>query len=286
MQKEAISGAFIGLEWTPACSWCWIRTDAAEIRDILRSGPSGADSGPDVLWQTKNKIVLRLKTASGLDLACKWYVKLRWLPYGFSWTQATKEAYNFKRLAHIGLPLVKLVAAGEGRGFFRIHSAFLVTEYADGFQDGRYFFESFSYEPRMRDEFTRRNLILLARMHDAGFLHGGFTPMNELWRKLPEPDEEGNQLDILWIDLATCRRMWFWSRKQQCIAQDLGDFLRFYSFTAEERRAYLRLYLEATKVKRFDLDSLCRAVEEYFAARARRKEEKAARKAKENKANA
>ena len=48
MQKETISGAFTGLEWTPACSWCWIRTDAAEIRDILRSGPSGADSGPDV----------------------------------------------------------------------------------------------------------------------------------------------------------------------------------------------------------------------------------------------
>ncbi len=286
MRKETISARFTDLEWTPARSWCWIRTDAAELRDVLRSGPPGADSGQEVLWQTKNKYVLRLKTSSGLDLACKWYAKLRWLPYGFSWTQAMKEAYNFKRLTHLGLPLVKLAAVGEGRGFFTIRNCVLVTEYADGFLDGRYFFESMSHELEMRDEFTRRNLILLARMHDAGLCHGGFTPMNELWRKLPEPDAEGNRMDIRWIDIATCRRMWFWCRKRQCFAQDLGDFLRFYSFTEEERRAYLRIYLEATKVKRFDLDTLCRAVEEYFAARVRRKEEKAARKAKKNKADA
>ena len=283
MRKETISDTFTILEWTPVCSWCWIRKDAAEIRDVLLAGPPGAVSGPDVLWQTQKKTVLRLKTASGLDLACKWGVDVRWLPYGFSWTQAMKEAYNFKRLAHVELPLVKLVAVGEERGFFSIRNYFLVTEYADGFQDGRYFFESFSYEPWMRDEFTRRNFALIARLHDAGFCHGGFTPMNELWRKLPEPDAEGNRLDIRWIDIATCSRAWGQNLKR-LIAEDLVNFLRFYSFTEAERREHLRGYLEATKSKRFDLETLCRAVEEELVDRVRRKEEKVARKAKKNKA--
>ena len=282
MRKETISARFTGLEWTPVCSWCWIRKDAAEIRDVLRAGPPGAVSGPDLLWQTQKKTVLRQKTASGLDLAYKWGVNVRWLPYGFSWTQAMKEAYNFKRLAHIGLPLVKLVAVGEERGFFSIRNYFLVTEYADGFLDGRYFFESMSNETEMRDEFTRRNFTLIARLHDAGFCHGGFTPMNELWRKLPEPDAEGNRLDIRWIDIATCSRAWG-QKLKRLIAEDLGNFLRFYSFTEAERREHLRVYLEATKVKRFDLDTLCRAVEAELVDRVRRKEEKVARKAKKNK---
>ena len=285
MRKETVSAGFTGLEWTPLRSWFWVHRDAAEIRDVLRAGPPGLDSGPEVLWQTKNKYVLRLKTASGLDLACKWYVNIRQFPYSFLWTLAAKEAYNFKRFADIGLPLVKLVAAGEGRGFFNIRNAFVVTEFAEGFLDGRYFMEAFPHDNAMRDEFTRKNLVLIARLHDAGFCHSGFTPMNELWRKLPKPDANGDQLDIRWIDIATCYRAWGWFLKRR-IVEDLGNFLRFYAFTPEERGEFLRIYLNATKVKRFDPDALCRAVEEYFAARVCRKEEKAARKAKENKANA
>jgi len=287
MRKETVSARFTGLEWTPLRPWFWLRRDAAEIRDVLRAGPPGTDpgSGVDVLWRTKNKYVLRLKTASGLDLAYKFGTNIRWLPYGFSWTQAVKEAYKIKRLVHVGLPLVKLVAIGEDRGFFRIRSAFLVTEFADGFLDGRCFFESLSHETALRDEFTRGNFILIARLHDAGFFHGGFTPMNELWRKLPEPDAEGRSMEFRWVDVARCRRAWGRGLKRR-IAEDFGNFLRFYPFTAEERREHLRTYLEATKVKRFDLDTLCRAVEEELAARVRRKEEKDAEKAKKNKANA
>lgn len=285
MRKETVSDRFTGFEWTPLRPWCWIRRDAAELRDVLRAGPPGVDSGSEVLWRTKNKYVLRLKTASGLDLAYKCGRNIRWLPYGFSWTQAVKEAYKLKRLAHVGLPLVKLVAVGEDRGFFRIRSAFLVTEFADGFLDGRHFFESLSHETALRDEFTRGNFVLLARLHDAGFFHGGFTPMNELWRRLPEPDAEGRRMEIRWIDVARCRRAWGRGLKRR-IVRDLGDFLRFYPFTAEERRAHLQVYLEATKVKRFELDTLCRAVEEELAARIRRKQARDAEKAKKNKADA
>ena len=286
MRKETISGAFTGWESSLIRPWYWIRKDAAEIRDILRAGPPGMDSGAEVIWKTKNKYVLRMKTASGLDLAFKWYAKVRQFPYSFLWTLATKEAYHFNQFANLGLPLVKLVAAGEDRGFFDIRNCFLVTEFADGFLDGRYFFESLSHETAMRDEFTRKNFILIARMHDAGICHFGFTPMNELWRKLPEPDAEGNQLEVRWLDIATCHRVWVWWNMKRYIAEDLGYYLWHYSLTPEERRGFLRVYLDATKVKRFDLDTLCRAVEEDIAARIRREEVKAARKAKKNKANA
>lgn len=282
MGKETISGAFTGRERSLTHPWRWIREDAAELSEALRAGPPGVDSGPEVLWRTKNKYVLRIKTASGLDLACKWYERIRQAPYSFSWTQAAKEAYNFKLLANVGLPLVKLVATGEDRGFLHIRTAFLATEYADGFLDGRYFFESLSHETGMRDEFTRSNFVLIARLHDAGFCHGGFTPMNELWRKMPEPDAEGRTMEIRWLDIATCHRAWGPVLKRR-IVEDLGNFLRFYSFTAEERRECLRIYLESTKVKRFELDSLCRAVEENLAARIRWKQAKEAKKAGKNK---
>ena len=107
--------------------------------------------------------------------------------------------------------------------------------------------------------------------------------MNELWRKLPEPDAEGNRLDIRWIDIATCSRAWG-QKLKRLIAEDLGNFLRFYAFTEAERREHLRVYLEAAKVRRFDLDSLCRAVEEELVDRVRRKQARDAEKARKNKA--
>jgi len=279
MKNETISGAFTGKERSLLYSWRWVREDAAELLDVLRAGPPGLESGLEVLWKTKNKYTLRLKTASGLDLASKWYAKIRQAPYSFSWTHAAKEAYNFTLLADVGLPLVKLVAVGEERLPLYIRSGVIVTEFADGFLDGRTFFESMSHEIAMRDEFTRRNFILVARMHDAGFCHGGFTPMNELWRMLPEPDADGNRMEIRWIDIATCRRAKDDALKRR-IVEDLGNFMRFYAFTPDERREYLRIYLDAAKVRRFDLDTLHRAVEETIAARIRRKQAKEEKKRK------
>ncbi len=260
-------------------SWRWVREDAAEILDALRAGPPGIDSGLEVLGKTKTKYVLRMKTASGLDLACKWHAKVRQTPYAVSWTHAAKEAYNFTLLADLGLPLVKLVAVGEKRLPLYIHNAFIITEFANGFRDGRHFVMSLSNETAMRDEFIRRNFILVARMHDAGFYHRGFSPVNELWRKLPEPDADGNLLELRWIDIATCRQAKDDDMKR-FVADDLGNFLRFFPFTSEERREYLRNYLDAVKVRRFDLDTLCRAVDENIAARIRRKLEKEEKKRK------
>ena len=279
MKTETVSGAFTGKERSLTHSWRWVREDVVEILDALRAGPPGLESGLEVLWKTKNKYTLRLKTASGLDLACKWYVKNRQLPYSFSWTHAAREAYNFKLLADVGLPLVKLVAAGEERHPLHVRSSFIITEFADGFLDGRCFFESMIHEIALRDEFTHRNFALVARMHDAGFYHRGFTPMNELWRILPESDADGSRMEIRWIDIATCGRARGAVLKRH-IVDDLGLFLWFYPLTAEERREYLRVYLDAAKVRRFDLDALHRAVEAYVAEKTRRKKAGAEKKRK------
>ncbi len=271
MAKETVSKAFTGQERSMLRPWRWVREDAAEILDALRAGPPGADSGLELLWKTKTKYVLRMKTASGLDLACKWYAKVRQTPYAVSWTHAAKEAYNFRRLGDLGLPLVKLVAVGEVRFPLYIRNAFIVTEFADGFLDGRCFFEAPDRERALLDEFIRRNFAHVARLHDAGICHGGFNPMNELWRKLPEPDAEGHRMELRWIDIATCHPA-SGDRLKRCIAEDFANFLRFYPFVGvEERRAYLQGYLDAAKVRRFEPDALCRAVEDALDACARRK---------------
>ncbi|MBO4631703.1 MAG: hypothetical protein J5858_07245 [Lentisphaeria bacterium] len=92
-------------------------------------------------------------------------------------------------------------------------------------------------------------------MHDAGIYHRGFTPANELWRRRPAPDQNGNQLDIIWIDVASCRKLPS-SFLRKKIPDDFVNFLRFFQFREEEYRSFLQAYSKAVKVPRIDLEEL------------------------------
>ena len=150
--------------------------------------------------------------------------------------------------------------------------AFLITEFALGFRDGRSFCPGgeMAGEEELRREFCIRNFRLLARLHDHGIIHGGFTPATDLWRPLSAPDGNGGRMELAWIDVATCRRCTA-GGLQRNIPDDFANFMRFFDFSAEERLALLREYCDASEIVRFSPGELSEAVDRALAARAKKR---------------
>ena len=196
----------------------------------------------------------------------KTYERMRSLRYMlFHTSPLVNEALNYRLIGDLGMPLPKLLAVGERRRFFWLESGYLVTEFADGFRNGMDFMPRgvLGGERLLRLEFCRRNLRRLARIHDAGIFHRGFNPGNLLWRRLPEQDADGNHLELLWIDLANCRRRPRFLLRHGVI-HDLVMFFRYFDFTAAERRELMREYHAAAQRPLHRLETLVALVEKMF----------------------
>ena len=273
MTAETVSDIFTGREAHLSRSWQWLRSDfAEEFRQLIEAGADRDDApGSEIIWNTRHKYTLKITTGTGRVIAFKKYRKLRLFPYLYHRTPTAREAQNYQRLQLLGLPMAELLAVGDTRRCFRPESSFIVTEFASGCQDGRAFDPGgeLEGETAWRDEFCRRNFELIAKLHDAGYYHRGFTPANELWRKRPEPDAAGNRLDIIWIDVASCRRL-LPPMLRRKIPDDFVNFLRFFPFKPEEYEVFLQAYCRAVKVKRFEPAELCAEVRRRLAENAAR----------------
>ena len=269
MISESVSAIFTGREIRQSHAWQWLRTDfAEEFHQLTAAGADRDDSGSEIIWNTRHKYTLKIRTAAGRVVAFKRYRTLRLFPYIYHMTPTAREALNYQKFQLLGLPMARLLAVGDDRRRFRPLSSFIVTEFAENCRDGRTFYPGGELESKTawRDEFCRRNFELIAKLHDAGIYHRGFTPANELWRPRPEPDEAGNELDIIWIDVASCRKLPAgWLRKR--IPDDFVNFLRFFDFPTDTIRGFLQSYCNAVKVPRFDSDELCAEVETRLKAK-------------------
>ena len=272
MTGEIVSKIFTGREIRLCGTWRWLHADfAEEFHQLTASGADRAGSGGEVIWKTRHKCTLKIQTAAGRVIACKQYSKLRLFPYLYHCTPTAREAVNYQRLAQLGLPMAKLLAVGDERCFFRPRSSFIVTEFAENCQDGRAFYPGgrLESETAWRDEFCRRNFELIAKLHDAGIYHRGFTPANELWRRRSAPDENGNLLDIIWIDVASCRKLPSALLRKK-IPEDFVNFLRFFQFSEEQHRIFLQAYCDAVKVRRFEPEELFSEVKNRLKERLRK----------------
>ena len=269
MISESVSAIFTGREIRQSHAWQWLRSDfAEEFHQLTAAGADRDDSGSEIIWNTRHKYTLKIRTAAGRVVAFKRYRTLRLFPYIYHMTPTAREALNYQKFQLLGLPMARLLAVGDDRRRFRPLSSFIVTEFAENCRDGRTFYPGGELKSKTawRDEFCRRNFELIAKLHDAGIYHRGFTPANELWRPRPEPDEAGNELDIIWIDVASCRKLPAgWLRKR--IPDDFVNFLRFFDFPTDTIRGFLQSYCNAVKVPRFDSDELCAEVETRLKAK-------------------
>ena len=127
-------------------------------------------------------------------------------------------------------------------------TAFLITEFAEGYSDGRDFtaMKAVITDRKLLDEFILRNLELLAKLHDNNILHRGFTPANLLYKLRETPDAAGNQLDLMWIDIASCRKLPRFLLKRS-VTVDFEQFFRFFDFSDTELLEYIKHYCKQSK---------------------------------------
>jgi serine/threonine protein kinase len=241
-------------------SWQWISADFAEEFEELCQNPANfTPEGPgEVIWQTRNKYVLLLTTKSGRKVIYKTtpYIKRshqylhRRSPFG-------NEAWYFQKFAQMGLPMAKLLAAGDVRTNFMLKSGFVITEFAEGFSNGGDFIPGNSLGENfpLRDAYIRKNLEYMAYIHDKRILHRGTTPMNFLYR------QNGEVLELVWIDVATSHYKPFFYRMKPGIVMEIANFLRFFQLNAEERKCYIDYYHNCVKRRYYSTAELTRKVD-------------------------
>ena len=231
-------------------SWRYVKPSFAAVFDELEARGELSENGSGKnIWGTRSKFVLKISLPDGGAAAFKgfhrisrpWRFVLRPSLCGF-------EAENFSRAAALGIPVPELLAVGDERCFFRLKNAFLMTRFAEGFRDGRDFMPGgiMAADLPARDEFLRRNLEFLARFHDAGLLHRGFTPANLMWNLRSIPDGSGNRLELLWIDLASCRRRPLFIINRLC-ADELNRCFAPLELSAEKTGELVKFYCSARK---------------------------------------
>ena len=242
----AFSEKFISLR----SSWRYcLDSFAGTFEELLQRGALCESSSGEIIWSTRNKYVIKLPAENGTSVAYKGFRRItKPCSYLLRPSACGSEAVNYQRIADLGIPVPELLAAGEERVWFRLKNAFLITRFAEGFLNGRYFLEGAPHEAEheLRDEFLRRHLALLAHFHDCGMIHRGFTPANIMWKKRSGPDAEGNRLDLLWLDLASCRKV-----PLPYIAlqghTDIAACLDPFGFSREKSLSFVEVYCAARK---------------------------------------
>lgn len=248
-------------------TWRWAAPEfEAALEQILT--PGGLD-GAECIWKTRHKEVwkCRVETPAGpKTVIYKCSYSSRPLFYAFHYSKNAREAANYRGLAAIGIPMAHLLGCGDFRDGRILRRSFLVTEFAEGFRDGRAFLPGgiAGQESELRDEFLRGNLRYLAKMHEAHCTHRGFLPNNLLWRK----QAAGNTPELRWIDVASA---FFCPLPERLfvreIARDLATLSAAMKLDGELRAELIRFYLSVNRRTTLSFDELTRRVADAVARR-------------------
>ena len=213
-------------------SWHWNREDFSEQWKRILKEEGGSDASDGTFYKTRFKGVRLLTVpSSGGDyrVAFKTYREKRFIRYLFRPSLAAREARGFDVAASLGIPVVEVLALGEERCCLKLVSAYFVTRFAENTESLLYFKE----HPDRRGDLMRllkENIAMLAKMHAAGYIHGGAHPRNFLWRTTAD-----GTIESVWIDLATVRKMSPGNRKWwKYILTDLTDFTEVFQLTQAE----------------------------------------------------
>ena len=250
-------------------SWSYVNDSfAGDFQALEQSGNLRMDGAFPVIWKTNQKFVIKGTAPSGKIFAYKSYRKIKGVAkYFFRLSPCGMEAMNFQRITRCNIPLPKLLAVGDTRKNAILKTAYLITEFAEGYSDGRdftYLTEFAVKDKNLLNEFILRNMELLARLHDNNILHRGFTPANLLY-KVSESND-GNALELKWIDVASCRRMPRWLINKN-IADDMQQLFRFFEFESSQLLEFIELYCAARKSRVPAAGKILSALEKILAAR-------------------
>lgn len=211
-------------------SWEWINDDFKE--EWLFLNKKNSENAGETIWKTRLKEVqlLEVPSAEGsYRIAFKNYHEKRFFRYFLRPSLAAREAKGFAIAASLGIPVVKVLAFGEKRKFFNLESAFFIT----AFEENTETFHALNKMPDQHDlllSLLKENIIRLAKLHKAGFIHGGAHPRNFIWKKT-----EKGKIISLWIDLATLRPIPVSQKKRwKYLLTDLSDFTEYFQLSQAE----------------------------------------------------
>ena len=227
-----------------------------KLFDFIKTLDSDA-AAAELLWRTRHKKVIRIQippeaapeNRNNYQVVLKSYEEKRFFRYLFRPSLAFREWYGYQAVSGCGIPTAQVVAAEEIRRGLRLVKSVFITEYINCTGDG----DDFRLDGcRVHDkvmalEFTVKNLKLLAKLHRAKLVHGGLTPRNELYIIKPEAQRRsGDQLDVIWIDLATCRKAPFFQRSR-LQKKDVDFFLSLMELPPDMEAGARKVYLEELK---------------------------------------
>lgn len=223
-------------------SWSYCREDfAAKFAELEEAGMFDENGSSERIWETRNKYVLKVPVGDGKFVVYKSFRRiLKPAKFILRPSPCGTEAENYQLMADCGIPVPGIMAAGDIRKGFWLKTAFMVTEFAEGFRDGRDFMpgNAKAEQRELRAEFIRGHLELLARCHNAGMLHRGFTPANLLYKTC------GTQMEFMWIDLASCRR-----RPEFIVnhaaKRDIEQLFSYFDLTEQEKNDFIDFYRQS-----------------------------------------
>jgi len=244
--RDARRAGFAELGMSLRSLWRWAEPDFGDAFNWLIKNSADLP-GAEQIWGSRHKKVFKLLVPGELGGKCvvfKHYRGEKVLRYLFAPSKTAREAANYRALARLGLPMAKLLAAGDDRRYFRLESSYLVTEFAEGCLDGRAFMPDGEFRERTqwRREFVLRNMDYIGRMHRVHCFHKAFTPMNLLWK----PEEGADGISVCWIDVASCRFLMLPERGfRRCLVYDLARFFKYMELADAEIDDALDRYLAA-----------------------------------------
>lgn len=222
-------------------SWYISEREFAPVLEKLRNEPPAPRPEEGLLNESSGKFVWKIEYESNEGRKCAAYKtnpgKTPWR-YIFNSSLPIREMRNYWLFEELGIPVARVLAAGDIRTTFILKETFIVTEFLENTFDGRVFMPGGSHrnELEKRKKFCRLNLELLAKLHKGGIFHKAFHPRNLLWR-------DGNKdMEIFWIDVARCRKV-SPGKMPFSIIKDLHTFFRDLRLTREETLELIAHYL-------------------------------------------
>ena len=185
-------------------SWFHVEPGFDRVKTAFFEAPELFTSGGEVIWKTRSKEVRKItlpEQYGSITLAFKDYKCVKPMRYLLRCSKTALEAANYRAFAALGIPMAKLLFAGDERTNFRLKHSSLATQFAEGYVDGREFLPGGKLRGTPeQNAFIAGNLAFVGKLHAIHCYHKAVRVFNFLWKPL------GNgEIDIVWIDVASCR---------------------------------------------------------------------------------
>lgn len=185
-------------------SWtCCVKGFEPVLRDLRTAVPPPENEHCQLINVSSGKYVYHCRM-EGWDFAYKTQRGKTFWRYLVRSSLPLRECFHYEILRQLGIPIPRVLAAGDTRKFFVLKESFLITDFLQDSVDGRIFMPGGKFRTGyddLRRAFCIGNLKLLAKLHNAGYYHKAAHPRNFLFRG-SSPDD----LELFWIDVARMRK--------------------------------------------------------------------------------